>query len=173
MTESAPQPSQEVADLLATMTDHRRLLLRTVQGITDDQARQRTTVSELTLGGIIKHLTAVETNWTNFIVEGPSAIGRMDAASMAARAASFSMQGEETLQALLDDYDAVARRTAELAASLPSLDASHPLPEAPWFKPGASWSARRTLLHLLAEMTQHAGHADIIREALDGQKTMG
>ena len=34
-------------------------------------------------------------------------------------------------------------------------------------------SARRVFLHIVAETTQHAGHADIIREAIDGQKTMG
>ena len=53
------------------------------------------------------------------------------------------------------------------------LDQDHPLPKAPWNEPGARWTARRTLLHILAETSQHAGHADIIREALDGQKTMG
>ena len=50
---------------------------------------------------------------------------------------------------------------------------SHPLPEAPWFQPGATRSARRVFLHIVAETAQHAGHADILRESLDGQKTMG
>jgi len=58
-------------------------------------------------------------------------------------------------------------------ARLTDLDASHPLPEAPWFERGARWSARRALLHIIAETAQHAGHADIIRESLDGTKTMG
>ena len=58
-------------------------------------------------------------------------------------------------------------------ATLPDLDADHPLPDAPWFEAGARWSARRVLLHVLAETAQHAGHADIIRESLDGAKTMG
>ena len=39
--------------------------------------------------------------------------------------------------------------------------------------PGAAWSARRVLLHIVAETAQHAGHADIIRETIDGAKTMG
>ena len=56
---------------------------------------------------------------------------------------------------------------------LPSLDASHPLPEAPWSEPGARWTARRVLVHLVAETAQHAGHADIIRESNDGAKSMG
>ncbi|MFH4233526.1 DUF664 domain-containing protein, partial [Acinetobacter baumannii] len=52
------------------------------------------------------------------------------------------------------------------------LDTVHELPRAPWFV-DTHWSVRRTLLHIIGETTQHAGHADIIREALDGQKTMG
>ncbi len=67
----------------------------------------------------------------------------------------------------------MAARTDELVRTLPDLDASHPLPEAPWFEPGARRSARRVFLHIVAETAQHAGHADILRETLDGQKTMG
>jgi hypothetical protein len=57
-------------------------------------------------------------------------------------------------------------RTAELKVS-------HRLPDAPWFEPGVDWSLRRVALHVLAEVSQHAGPADIIREAIDGQRTMG
>ena len=67
----------------------------------------------------------------------------------------------------------MAARTDELVESLPDLDLSHPLPPAPWFAPGATRSARRVFLHIVAETAQHAGHADIIRETIDGQKTMG
>ena len=78
----------------------------------------------------------------------------------------------ETLAGLLARYDEVAAETDKLAETL-DLDTSHPLPQAPWFEPGASWSVRRVLLHVIAETAQHAGHADIIRETIDGQKTMG
>ncbi|GAA5004177.1 hypothetical protein GCM10025734_42240 [Kitasatospora paranensis] len=67
----------------------------------------------------------------------------------------------------------MAARTDAFVAAAPDLDAAHPLPEAPWFEPGAAWSVRRVLLHVVAETAQHAGHADIIRESLDGAKTMG
>ena len=62
---------------------------------------------------------------------------------------------------------------AALVESVASLDDSHELPAAPWFPPGARWSARRVFLHIVAETAQHAGHADIIRESFDGQKSMG
>jgi hypothetical protein len=74
---------------------------------------------------------------------------------------------------VLEDYAAVARHTDELVATLPDLDASHPLPVAPWFPPDGVRSARRVFLHIIAETAQHAGHADILRESIDGQKTMG
>jgi hypothetical protein len=162
----------ERADLIDTLTNHRSFLYRTVQGLTDAQATQRTTISELCLGGLIKHVAQMEQQWVDFIERGP-AIGSTDQAAMDAHAASFRMVAGETLVDLLDRYGRVARRTDDLVADLPSLDASHPLPEAPWFKPGARWSARRVLMHIVAETAQHAGHADIIREALDGAKTMG
>jgi hypothetical protein len=83
------------------------------------------------------------------------------------------MLEEDTLAGLLESYEKACRRTDDLVASLGSLDDSQLLPSAPWYTPGASWSARRVLLHVLAETAQHAGHADIIRESLDGAKTMG
>jgi len=79
----------------------------------------------------------------------------------------------ETLSGLLHRYQEVSQRTDEIVATVPDLDVSYPLPEAPWFEPGARWSVRRVLLHVIAETAQHAGHADIIRESLDGAKSMG
>ncbi|TVT56604.1 DinB family protein [Amycolatopsis rhizosphaerae] len=168
--------STERADLLKTLAQHRRFLRFTVRNLSDEQARQCTTASELCLGGLIKHVTAVERTWARFLVEGPSAIGNFSELSEAERARwadEFRLLEGETLDGVLAEYDAVARRTEEIVTALPDLDVTHPLPEAPWFEPGARWSARRTLLHMLAETSQHAGHADIIRESLDGAKTMG
>ena len=162
----------ERADLLATLASHRWFLRNTLRDLTDEQAAARTTVSELCLGGVIKHVARGEQNWVRFIVEGTSAIGAVSEETLAAHAASFRMEPGETVHGLLADYDAVARETDEIVAALPDLDASHPLPEAPWYEPGARWSARRVLLHIIAETAQHAGHADILREAIDGAKSM-
>jgi uncharacterized damage-inducible protein DinB len=163
----------ERADLLETLGKHRYFLRYTVRELTDEQAAQRTTVSALCLGGLIKHVAATERSWVSFILDGPSALGPWDEASIAAYSDEFDMREGETLAALLDEYEQVARRTDELIATLADLDLSHPLPEAPWFEPGARWSARRVLLHIIAETAQHAGHADLLRESLDGAKTMG
>ena len=162
----------ERADLLDTLAKHRGFMTQTVRGITDEQAAQRTTVSALCLGGLIKHVTRMEERWLGFIQNGPDAMA-MTPDSYEAHAASFRMEPTETLASIVAGYEEVSRRTDELVTALPSLDASQPLPEAPWFPPGTTWSARRVLMHILAETAQHAGHADIIREALDGAKTMG
>jgi len=164
--------SAERADLLQTLDKHRGFLLRTVQGMTDEQAGLRPTASELCLGGIVKHVSRMEERWVDFILEGPDAIGPADATAFESHLASFLMDGV-SLAELVARYGKVARRTDELVAALPTLDDAHPLPEAPWFEAGARWSARRTLLHIIAETAQHAGHADIIRETIDGAKTMG
>ena len=169
---STAQLCQERADLLETLQAHRAFLRFTVRGLTDDQARQRTTASELTLGGLVKHVTATEAQWADFIVEGAAAMAGAFQDEQA-WAGGFTMGAEETLAGLLAGYDAVAARTDELVRMLPDLDASQELPPAPWFEPGKRNSARRVLLHIVAETSQHAGHADILRESLDGQKTMG
>jgi uncharacterized damage-inducible protein DinB len=162
----------ERADLLEALAKHRELFLHTVQGLTDEQAAATPTVSELCLGGLVKHVTRVESRWQGFITEGPAAMA-MDEHSYADHANSFRMIPGETLAAIVEAYGDVTRRTDELVTTLPDLDASQPLPEAPWFEPGARWTARRVFLHIIAETTQHAGHADILRESIDGQKTMG
>jgi uncharacterized damage-inducible protein DinB len=166
----------ERVDLLAALAKSRHFLRFTTRGLDDEQARQRTTVSELTLGGLIKHVTAVEQNWADFIVHGPSVapdFSAMTEADYENWANGFRLLPEETLAGVLATYAEVAERTDKLVATLPDLNADHPLPPAPWNPPGERWSARRTLLHIAAETAQHAGHADIIRESLDGSKSMG
>jgi len=162
----------ERADLQETLGKHRHFLRFTVRGLTDDQAAARTTASELTLGGLIKHVAETESHWVDFILGGAEAMSRRGDGSVD-WTSKFRLLPEETLAGVLGHYDEVARRTDDVVTMLPDLDVSHGLPEAPWFEPGARWSARRVLLHILAETSQHAGHADSIRESLDGAKTMG
>jgi hypothetical protein len=171
---TSPTLTAERADLLETLAAHRHFLRFTVRALTDEQARLRPTASELTLGGLVKHVAHQEANWARFVLEGPAAMATpTDAAGFEKWADEFRLLPTETLAGVLDEYEEIARRTDELVATLPDLDASHPLPEAPWFQPGAVRSARRVFLHIVAETAQHSGHADILREAIDGQKTMG
>jgi len=162
----------ERADLLESLARHRYFLRNTTRDLTDEQAAQQTTVSALCLGGLIKHVALTERQWIRFVLEGPSVMA-WDPDSAASYLDTHRMLPGETLAGFLEQYEEVASQTAEVVATLPDLDARQPLPEAPWFEPGAQWSARRVLLHVIAETSQHAGHADIIREALDGAKSMG
>lgn len=173
MTTDPKLKSSERTDLVETLTKHRSFLMQTVVGLSDEQASLRTTTSALCLGGLIKHVTLMEQGWADFIERGPETKGSAGPAAVESHLASFRMLEGESLASLVDAYQWVACRTDALVSALPSLDASHPLPEAPWFESGARWSARRVLLHIIAETAQHAGHADIIRESLDGAKTMG
>jgi Protein of unknown function (DUF664) len=173
MGEQRQATRSERDDLVETLRGHRALLEVTARGLTDEQAAERPTVSELCIGGIIKHVTMVEANWADFIVNGPGRSSPPGEQEMEAHAASFRMEAGDTLEDLLARHHEVAAKTDELVMSYASLDQGHPLPPAPWFPPGTTWSARRTLLHIIAETAQHAGHADVIREAIDGQKSMG
>lgn len=164
--------SAERADLLDLLTMHRFLLRNTLRELTDEQAASTPTVSELCLGGLVKHVALTEEKWVDFILEGPSA-QELTEESYAEHANSFRMLPGQTVASVLADYDRIAARTDDLVRTLPDLDLSHELPPAPWFAPGTRWTARRVFGHIIAETAQHAGHADIIREAIDGAKSMG
>lgn len=154
----------EKTQILEKLATYRRGLVGSMAGLTDADAAKRTTASELCLGGLLKHVTYAETMWTDFVVDGHKVDDRER------YAASFRIEPGETLAVLLERYAAAARRTDEVVGALPTLDVAYPLPEAPWYPPDACWSAREVLLHILAETAQHAGHADIIRESLDGHR---
>ncbi len=183
MTTGTPAPSvtAERADLLEALRKHRELFGRTVAGLSDEQAAARPTVSQLGLGGLVKHVAATEQEWARFILDGPAPGPEIDwenidwsdpPAEVLAYQEGFAMLAGETLAGLLAAYAEVAAATDALVLEV-DLDAVQPLPEAPWFPPGTTWTARRTFLHIVAETAQHAGHADILRESIDGQKSMG
>ena len=168
--------SGERADILETLRTHRFFLRHTVEGLSDEQARLSPTASELTLGGLIKHVSSTESGWADFAERGtetmPSIDGEPSPEVIEKFQNEFRLLPGETLADVLAAYEKVAARTDALVESL-DLDTAYPLPKAPWFAPGATRSVRRVFLHIVAETAQHAGHADIIRETIDGQKTMG
>ncbi|ONI85730.1 hypothetical protein ALI22I_26890 [Saccharothrix sp. ALI-22-I] len=176
----------ERVELLAALATARSALTNTTRGLSDEQVGERPTVSALCLGGLIKHVASVEEGWMRFVVEGPSAM-RYDLpdgvtwADLTAGTArefpqwaidyqnDFRMLPGETLAGVVARYEQVAARSEEIVAAVPDLSTTHPLPEAPWHEPGAVRSVRGVLMQVIAETAQHAGHADILREALDGQ----
>jgi uncharacterized damage-inducible protein DinB len=161
--------SGERADLLSVLTRQRERLLRTVKDVTDEQSRMRTTVSELCLAGVLKHVADMERTWMRFAVGG---VELMHSGPEKDWANQFRLVEGENLAGVIGDFEKSGAATDELVATL-DLDQAHPLPEAPWFEPGARWTNRKVLLHVFSELCQHAGHADVIREALDGGKSMG
>jgi len=174
MTTNELSVTGERADILDFLSKHRYFLRHTAEGLSDEQARTRSTVSELTIGGLIKHVTAVERNWAEFAQTGGGrdAIEEYSPELMAEWENQFRLTEHETLADVLVEYEKVAAVTDDLVRTL-DLNTTYELPAAPWQPPGVFWSVRRVFLHITAETAQHAGHADILRESIDGQKTMG
>ncbi|MGH7918553.1 MAG: DinB family protein [Candidatus Dormibacteraceae bacterium] len=159
----AVRPVSGERDAPTAFLDQQRQAVRyAAHGLTDDQARARPTASSLTLGGLVKHLTYGERVWTDRILER----SRPEDEQMETYAASLTMGLEEALAKLLDDYATVAAETDAMTASIDDLSRAVPLPEAPWFPQGID--VRHVLFHLVEETARHAGHADLLREALDG-----
>lgn len=170
----------ETTNLLSTLAARRYFLRSAADGLTDEQARLTPTVSTLSVGGLIKHLAHGEASWLQFVLHGPvdsidwAAVARGEMSPQLVEwEAAFELREDETLAGVLDAYAGVASETERIVTELETLDVAHPLPEAPWNEPGATMSARGVLAHLIGETAQHAGHADIIRETIDGKKSMG
>ncbi|MGW1651241.1 DinB family protein [Streptomyces atratus] len=158
----------EREDLLALVADQRTNFLYTVAGVGDEQAGVATTVSELTLGGLLKHLGEVQRTWLA-VVDG-TAPGKVDRADLDPD--GIRMTEGETLAGLLDAFHAAAAEFDRTVRQEPDLDRLVTLPQYPWSPPKPiTWTVRHVLLHVFREIAHHSGHADIIREALDGAGT--
>jgi hypothetical protein len=154
--------SDERDGLLAYLEQMRLVLRVSAYGLTDDQARNAAaSPSTLTVGGLIKHSAAVERSWAAMI-EGR----RLEQDHFA----TFRVDADETLAGVVADYEKAAAETDSVVAGIADLDQPVPVPKGvPWFPQDLeAWSVRWVLLHLIQETARHAGHADIVREAVDG-----
>jgi uncharacterized damage-inducible protein DinB len=152
--------------LLAFLDQQRGAVRLATHGLSDDEARVAPGPGPLALGGLVKHLTAVERSWTGTLLERP-APRRGD------RRQLFQMGPDETLAGLLEEYRQAGAATDAAVAADPDLDRPVPAPQASWRPDGVGeWSVRWVLLHLITETARHAGHADRVREALDGATAM-
>lgn len=141
-------------------------------GLTDDQARSTPSVSALSIGGLVKHATAMQRDWMARVAAAPEAPPR-DPRPFEEIAGEFAdqhvMRPDETLDGLLRAFEAQNAHSLRLAETA-DLDAPVPVPQdIPWFpKDQDAWSVRWVILHVINELARHAGHADIIRETIDG-----
>ncbi len=160
-------PSKDERALLLAYVAQQRAAIRTAAyGLTDEQARRTPTPSSLSVGGLVKHVSETERGWIDMVLQrerpgGQTTDGYLD---------SFTMRPDETLADVLADNEACGRETEQAILTITDLNQDVPVPKGvPWFPDDVdAWSVRWVLLHLVEEIARHAGHADIIREAIDG-----
>lgn len=154
--------------LLAFLAQQRYVLRVAAYGLTDEQARMVPSKSALSIGGLVKHVAKTERGWMDTVLQ------RVRPGPANERAASyladFQLTEDETLEDALALLDEVAHETEGIVAGIEDLGSPVPVPKGvPWFPQDVdAWSVRWVLLHLIEETARHAGHADIIREHIDG-----
>jgi uncharacterized damage-inducible protein DinB len=143
-------------DALTQQLDfHRATLLHKLDGLDDEQLRQPMTASGLSLLSLVKHLAETEHGWFLKIY------GQSPEPDLFAGDAEFHVGPDETAEALVGQYlETCERARAVVAAG--GLDDIATTPS------GQQANLRAILLHMIQETARHNGHADIIREALDG-----
>jgi uncharacterized damage-inducible protein DinB len=165
MAAHVPSSTDERTLLLGFLDQQRYAVKLTAYGLSDEQAGTTPTASALTIGGLIKHLTRAERGWLNTVRQTPASGDRAQD-----YADGFRFDPDETLESVIADYDAAARETRETIEAVDDLNQAVPVPKGvPWFPADVdAWSVRWVLLHLIEETARHAGHADIVRESIDG-----
>ncbi|MEU6000434.1 DinB family protein [Streptomyces sp. NPDC047197] len=161
---NAEAPGDERGALLAFLDAERGGIRRALIGLTDEQAATKPSASELSLSGLLKHVAEVEESWISRAKGVAPAVERTEANWDEC----FRLIEGETVALALAYWGQVADRTEEFIRALPTLDETFALPDQPWF-PKEDVSMRWVLLRLITEMSRHSGHADIIRETLDGR----
>lgn len=163
MPGQVPPVADERSALLAYLAQQRYVLRVSTYGLSDEQARLTPTAGTLSIGGLIKHVAATERQWIDLVLQ--RAGGSEDD-----YLANFRLGPDETLAGTLARYDEVAAETERVIAGIADLGQPVPVPRGvPWYPSDVeAWSVRWVLLHLIEETARHAGHADIIRETIDG-----
>jgi uncharacterized damage-inducible protein DinB len=142
-------------------------------GLTNEQARCTPTASTLCIGGLIKHVTTMEYAWTQLVAAGLAQLDPQDPRSLLGMMADLTDQhivhDDETLDSLLSAFE---MQNAETLRVFSAADFDATVEVTPWVQAAYSdpceWTVRWVVLHTIEELTRHAGHADIIRESIDG-----
>jgi uncharacterized damage-inducible protein DinB len=156
------RPEEAVAtaaerQLLDTWLDVQRdAVVDKISGLSEEDIRRRLVPSLTTVGGVVKHLRWVETGWFHELLGARS--GEFRRAHP--RDWEFTVQPDDTVASLVEEYRAACARSREVAGSY-SLDDVVPHSEM------GSVSVRWVLVHLIEETARHAGHMDILREQIE------
>jgi uncharacterized damage-inducible protein DinB len=161
---SIPKASSEKEMLDAFLDYYRALMLDKAGGLTQEQLATRVAPSTMTLAGMIHHLAAVEDGWFHEVFLGGERFEPWASVDWAADPDwDWRVAAELDPAVIFDRYrEAIARsqRTTDEAESLDQLSVQH--------RDGEHWSLRWILVHMIEETARHAGHADLIRESIDG-----
>jgi hypothetical protein len=145
--------SREVEELRAVLDGLRAGFLKKLAGLSDADARRSTVDSGTNLAGLMQHLTFVESKWFEQNVAGGRAKGNR----------SMRVDPAVSLQVLRSSYRAACEASNQIITEVENADAPMNKPQ------GKARNLRAALLAVIQETARHAGHADIIREQIDGQ----
>ena len=161
-------PHREIEGIVSYVEQQLDAIRASAMGLTEEQARLRPCRSDLSIGGLVKHATYCMRGVLDRLAAGAPRV-EIDEAAFAAHEGSFALADDETAAGALAEFDATR---AEYVAALAGLDPAAPYTAdpAPWFgifdpRPA---NLRYLLVHQIEELARHAGHADIIREQIDG-----
>lgn len=155
--------ANEVDGYLAYLAQQQDAFRIVTHGLTDDQARQVPSASALSVGALIAHVTNVQAGWLADVQAAPELAPDQDASDQ-----GFNFGADDKLADAITQFDEVSARVLQAIRTLP-LDTPVPVPPAPWNPRDVQhWSVRWVWLHLIEELARHAGHADIVRESIDG-----
>ena len=163
MSTSGAEPVTERAGLREFLDYQRDALIAKVEDLTDEQARMTPTVSSLSLLSLLKHSVIWERRWFQVVVAGRRFPNEWPDVRSGQVDETFQLTADDTIETVVADYrDQIA--VANEILGVCDLEAPCAWPEM------AGQNPRWVALHLIEETARHAGHADIIREAIDGRR---
>ena len=165
-----PPLAADEATMLVTFLDfHRDTLRMKAGGLTAEQLRQTHPPSTLTLGGLLKHVALNEASWFGRVLHGRPMGEPWDSVDWDAdpdwELTSAEDDSPQQLHRLMDEAVEQARRNIDEALAAGGLDQ---LSVTPSRRHGTPFTLRWILLHMIEEYARHNGHADLIRESIDG-----
>ena len=165
MRTDPPSCGAEQLQLTSFLDYQRETLLQKAEGLTDEQLAQPLPPSSLTLGGLLNHLALVEDSWFRVRFAGQSGDPMWGAVDWAADPDfEFRTAADVPGDELRRRYAEACARSRQIVARTDSLDQRSAQARAN----GQYFDLRWVLLHMIEETARHAGHADLLREAVDG-----